>query len=293
MKPKKSSAKFLSYDRQAVRPAFTLIELLIVISIIGIMIGMLLPAVQQVREAARRTVCANNMAQLGLAIHNFEFAHEHLPAGVSDKAGPIRTEEIGQHVGFLVELLPFIEQRGIDDNFDRKLGTYARVNAPARNMSIPTYNCPSHYRGSKTVPQGFTNYAGCHHGSETQIDQDNNGLLFLNSRIALADIYDGASNTILLGEILPFDDSLGWASGTRASLRNPSQLMGLSDWELLNQSLPRPVTEVGGFGGPHPQVVQMCFADGSVHTMNRYMDPQILGFLGDRSDGEMMGDFLD
>ena len=276
-----------------VRIAFTLVELLVVIAIIGILIGMLLPAVQQVREAARRTACQNNLAQVGLAIHNYEFAREHLPPGVTNDTGPIRTEEIGQHVSFLVELLPYIEQRGIADNFDKSLGTYAKANAPARNMSIPVYLCPS-FLNSRTgtgLP-GITNYAGCYDASETQIAKDNNGLLFLNSRVALADIYDGTSNTLLVGEMLPLEDSLGWASGTRASLRNPSALLQLRDLELLNQSLPLPVTAVGSFGSPHPAGVNFCLADGSVHTFYRAMSGQILNLLGDRSDGEMMGEFL-
>ena len=104
---------------------------------------MLLPAVQQVREAARRTICANNLAQLGMAVHNYEFAREHLPPGVIEKNGPIDTTEIGNHVGFLVHLLTYIEQRGIANNFDMDAGTYAAANAPAREMVIPTFICPS------------------------------------------------------------------------------------------------------------------------------------------------------
>lgn len=275
------------------RLGFTLVELLVVIAIIGILIGMLLPAVQQVREAARRTVCANNLSQVGLAIHNYEFAREHLPPGVINDKGPILTEEIGLHVGFLVELLPYIEQRGIADNFDKSIGTYAPANSAARNMSIPIYKCPSFpdVRGGP-VP-GLTNYAGCHHAKETQIDADNNGLLFLNSRVALADIYDGTSNTILVGEMLPTTDTLGWASGTRASLRNPSQLLGLADLAVLNQALPLKPTEVGGFGSSHPGTINFCLGDGSTHSFFRGMGGATLNNLGDRADGKMMGDFID
>ncbi len=281
-------------QRDPERCAFTLVELLVVIAIIGILIGMLLPAVQQVREAARRTACLNNLAQLGLALHNYEFAREHLPPGVTNDKGPIRCEAIGQHVSFLVDLLPYIEQRGIADRFDKALGTYAPANAPARNMSIPVYLCPSFENfNSGTGKPGITNYAGCYDSKEVQIDTDNNGMLFLNSRIALADIYDGTSNTLLVGEMLPLLDTLGWASGTRASLRNPDQLLNMEDWTLQNQALPLPVTEVGSFGSPHGAGVNFCLADGSVRTIYWGLNAKILSFLGDRADGEMMGDFLD
>lgn len=286
-----SSGTSNMHRRARVHSAFTLVELLVVIAIIGILMALLLPAVQQVREAARRTSCLNNIAQLGLAIHNYEFSREHLPAGVTNDTGPIRTEEVGQHISFLVELLPYIEQRGIADHFDTSLGTYAPENEPARNMSIPTFLCPSFHFESFESP-GITNYAGCYNSTETQIADDNNGLLFLNSRVALADIYDGTSNTLLLGEMMPLQDSLGWASGTRASLRNPGKLLNSRDLEQLNRSLPRPVTEVGSFGSPHPAGVNVCLADGSVHTFDRSMDPTTLEFLGNRSDGEMMGDFF-
>ena len=274
------------------RRAFTLVELLVVIAIIGILIGMLLPAVQQVREAARRTSCANNMAQLGLAVHNYEFSLEHLPAGVINKTGPIRSEPIGQHVGFLVELLPYVEQRGIANNFDITAGTYAAVNAPAREKVIPVYSCPSFpevMNDDETA--GLTNYAGCHHGSETPIDIKNNGLLFLNSKVTYGDIFDGGSNTILIGEMLPFSDSLGWASGTRSSLRNPSEILDNIDFQQLNANPPASKLEVGGFGSLHPGGAQFCFAGGAVRLLSQSTDPQLLENLGNRADGAMMGEF--
>lgn len=274
------------------RLGFTLVELLVVIAIIGILIGMLLPAVQQVREAARRTSCANNLAQLGIAVHNYEFAMEHLPPGVINPNGPIRSEEKGQHVSFLVELLVYVEQNGIANNFDIAAGTYAPANAPARQMVIPTYTCPSFARTmNDSLTAGLTNYAGCHNGTEAPISAKDNGVLFLNSKVQYADIDDGSTNTILIGEVLPFSNSLGWASGTRASLRNASEILNIKEWELQNQNPPASLETVGGFGSPHPGGAQFCFAGGAVRYLSKTTDQKLFENLGNRSDGAMMGDW--
>lgn len=115
---------------------FTLVELLVVIAIIGILIGMLLPAVQQVREAARRTQCANNQRQLALAIHNYESAHGELPYG-----------GIGVIEGtWMVEIMPFIEQRALADQFDASVPYWYPVNSQVVRGGIPSYQCPSDKR---------------------------------------------------------------------------------------------------------------------------------------------------
>lgn len=278
------------------RIGFTLVELLVVVAIIGILIGMLLPAVQQVREAARRTACLNNLAQLGLGLHNYEYTFEHFPPGVVDTKGPILSVPVGQHVGFLVQVLPFVEQRGIADNFDQEAGTYAKVNAPARMMEIPLFVCPS--VGSQTNTDStaqISSYAGCQHGGETPIDVDNNGMFFLNSAVTFGDIYDGSSNTLLVGECEDnLVNALGWASGTRSTLRNASALLARNDTKWINGPIMAGTAAddyVGGFVSPHPGSASFVMASGSVHSLDIGIDPVVLETLGDRADGAMMGDF--
>jgi len=147
--------------------------------------------------------------------------------------------------------------------------------------------------GQGTVTVGVSSYAGCHHGSETPIDKDNNGLFFLNSRIGFDDIYDGSSNTVLFGEYVAYENwNLGWASGTRAALRNMSSILGLEDVETFNQTGTAPKPDfVGGFGSYHPGTVSFCMADGSVHSLSQSLDPIVCDNIGNREDGEMMGDW--
>ena len=288
-----STRNLVPFSRRESSSGFTLVELLVVIAIIGVLVGLLLPAVQAAREAARRMSCSNNLAQIGLAMHNFEFSMEHLPTGVTNPTGPIRTEPIGQHVGYLVQLLPYVEQQGIAEKFDVAAGTYDPKNAAPRARGVPTYLCPSFPMGwNVDGSAALTNYAGCHHDSETQVDDDNNGVLFLNSKTRYSDITDGSSHTIMVGEMLPSDDSLGWASGTRASLRNTGGINGSSDWEAYRRNTPE-VVFVGSFGSVHQGGAQFVMADGSVTFLTHSIDPLLYKYHGNRSDGAMMGETQD
>jgi len=278
------------------RCGFTLVELLVVIAIIGILIALLLPAVQAAREAARRTACLNNMAQIGLATHNFEFHFESLPSGVTNADGPIRNEPKGTHVSWVVKLLPYLEQNALAQKFDQSAGAYADANAVVRAAQIATLQCPSspvpYLNEAKTIAR--SSYAGCHHDAEAPIDASNHGLLFLNSKIRYSDIYDGTAMTILLGEALTSREGLGWVSGTRATLRNTSAI------DPGGPYLPQPAgsaanaTEtsgsltVGGLGSYHPGGVNVGLADGSTRFLSQTTDAQLLRQLGNRADGEIM-----
>ncbi len=291
-------------SRPTFHPGFTLVELLVVIAIIGLLVGLLLPAVQAAREAARRCSCSNNMMQLGLAVHHYEFNKEHLPAGVTDKKGPIRNEAVGLHVGWMVMVLPYIEHTAMYQKFDREEGTNSSVNADVRSQWVSIFKCPSdpdvvQTRLDSTMPLDhplqMSSYAGCHNDSESPIDFNNNGLLFLNSRVKFSDIGDGSSQTILCGEKLPSSNDLGWASGTRATLRNTSVLgppipnlnarMNTNDVSVANN------LHVGGFGSFHGSGASFAFADGSVHYLSFGIDKSLFRKLGNRADGELLNNY--
>jgi prepilin-type N-terminal cleavage/methylation domain-containing protein/prepilin-type processing-associated H-X9-DG protein len=215
--------------------AFTLVELLVVIAIIGIMIAMLLPGLQGSREMARRTACANNLAQLSVAVHNYEMAHEAFPAGVVEAKGPIQNEPKGNHHNWIIPLLPHMEEGNTFRAIDPQASVYDPKNAPIMATQLTALVCESDANQSAVAngPRGVTNYAGVHHDLEAPIDADNHGVLFLNSRVRYHDIADGAKHTLLIGEKLTDADDLGWLSGTRASLRNAGA--------NINHALPRQI----------------------------------------------------
>ena len=297
-----SLQKMVRYNAKGSRysKAFTLVELLVVIAIIGVLVGLLLPAVQAAREAARRCSCVNNITQIGLSLHNHEFHHEAFPAGVINPAGPILNESQGIHISWVVQILPYLEQNALFRLCDQAAGAYAPVNKPVRGARISVLRCPSSPSPNSVVSQdneiALSNYAGCHHGVESPINNDNNGILFLNSKVRFDDIYDGSSNTILLSEHL-FDveiSDLGWVSGTPSTLRNTGTLEIYKQYDFTGavapdqKATPVDLTHVGGFGSHHGGgLINVSLADGSTRAVSSTIEPSVLQQLGNRSDGEI------
>ncbi len=200
---------------------FTLIELLVVIAIIAVLIALLLPAVQQAREAARRTQCKNNLMQVGLALQNYILGHDVLPPGSLNASGPINSKEDATqyHLGWMVQILPYMEQGNVYNHVDFTKSIYAQENNPVRSRMIASFICPSDPHNRGTV--GISNYCGVHNDYETSIDVNQNGVLYLNSSVRYEQVKDGSSNTIYVMESLGnMGSDLGWMSGTRATLRN-------------------------------------------------------------------------
>lgn len=263
---------------------FTLIELLVVMAIIGVLIGLLLPAVQAARSAARRVECLNNLMQTSLAILNYENAFESLPAGSINPTGPIANSPVGYHASWITQILPFMEQTILYNNLNFSLSVYAVGNDTARRTTMRTLLCPAD-GGPRTIDGfGLTNYAGNHHHTEAAIDVTNTGLLFLNSLVRTEDIEDGSSNTMMIGEKLRELGDLGWASGTRATLRNGGT--------PINGAQPAAVAKladpVGGFASKHAGGAHFAFGDGHVRFMTATTRPEILQSQINRRDGGLI-----
>ncbi len=289
------------------RRGFTLVEMLMVVMIIAVLIALFLPAVQTAREVARNAQCRNNLFQLGVALGHYASTHRVLPPGVVDVKGPIFNLPRGYHVGWAVQILPFIQQANRYLRIDFRRGVYDEANATALTSGIKTFLCPSDWRS------GPMSYVGCHHDAEAPIDADNHGVLYLNSRVRYDDITDGLACTILLGETR-HGVTLGWASGTRATLRNaghrinerdslvgprlnyppstpaPPPIPDLGAVELSVQGGVLPLYFVGGFSSDHPQGANFLFCDGSARFVKETTDQGVLNRLANRSDGDVIGD---
>jgi prepilin-type processing-associated H-X9-DG protein len=308
--------------RESWRFAFTMVEVLVVITTIGILVAMLLPAVNSAREAARRLTCSRNLAQTILAVHQYESTFSCYPPGTLEDKGPILNQPTGYHHGWITQILPYIEQKTAYGHIDRNVGVYHANNLPVRRVVIPILRCPS----TPAAGQGYSDYAGVHNDLEVPIDADNNGIFFLNSHIRYRDVLDGTSNTLFIGEKHTIPGDLGWMSGTRSTLRNmgtpPTSIAflfamsrppgvaevvsppALEGRELMNALfgiwstpgfaradkanrfvLPKdPLVAVGGFGRSHPGGTNFAAGDGSVRFISGGYNFPILHALANRAD---------
>ncbi len=268
---------------------FTLVELLVVIAIIGVLMGLLIPSVQAVRENARRVQCQANLNDLSLALMSYHTLHNHYPIGTLNPEGPIRSEPMGYHHNWIEAILPHMDESVIGENINTNVSVYAAENLDVRRIQVSGLMCPS-----ATGVQSFTScYAGIHSSTETAIDTTNDGVFILNVPTSQDDISDGLGYTLFLGEKLSYPaDDLSWLSGTRSTLRNVGG--GLSAAPVnLQQSLSEltlpdgldPMLYVGSLQSHHPSGVHLLMGSGEVSFRSTSMDAQLLAELANKSDG--------
>lgn len=288
-------------NRNRVRLAFTLVELLVVIAIIGILIGMLLPAVQQVREAARRTQCSNNLKQWGLALHNYESSQQEFPPGCMWWSG----------WGWRAKSLPFMEQNNLYDMIDFDIpdscweGNTLPPDHPADKYFDQLY-CPSEvHKGETTMWNGdrffqLSNYIGIADSVDTTYwmgylnDTDltlgrfGNGTFYWESKTSFRDFLDGTSNSFIVGE-RGLQDTLPYGFG----------VCSWGDWDgWLSMNLgiipgnDQDDAHNAHFWSYHPgNGVNFLRGDGSVVFVNGTIDLSTLQALASIKGGEIVSDY--
>lgn len=204
------------------RAGFTLVELLVVIAIIGILVALLLPAVQAAREAARRAQCQNNLKQIGLAVHNYADTNKGLPPTIYTMAG------YGQWSA-QARLLPFLEQANLQNLINFSLPYDVQPAVP--KTRVPTYLCPSETQDQPSLRDGLEQYPlnyVCNQGIWLAFDpagaQQPLGVFQPNLKMSLATIADGLSNTVGFAEVKAFQPNLKEGTATNTPPASPDQV---------------------------------------------------------------------
>jgi prepilin-type N-terminal cleavage/methylation domain-containing protein/prepilin-type processing-associated H-X9-DG protein len=276
---------------------FTLVELLVVIAIIGMLVGLLLPAVQQAREASRRTQCQNNLRQIGVALLNYEQQHEEFPIGCIGYGSLVPKELL---ISWNAQILPFIEQQALWERFRFDLTSYETPNRELGTTIISIFLCPSTIENqlfsatSVWRGQAFTDFGGIYgvegdgRDNDEYDDPDNIdpakqtlndeslGVMLYNVPVKLQQIIDGTAHTVSVAEIVKRrTTTTEWANGHN----------------IFAQEQTKPVNSIEGseeIGSPHPGGALAAFCDGHVAFLHDETEQAVLNALLTRSGGEAL-----
>lgn len=294
------------------RRALTLIELLVVLAIIGLLVALLLPAVQAAREAARRAQCGDNLRQMGVAVQSYLDVHRVFPPGYIS-AFDSQGNDTGPGWGWPAMLLPQLEQSPLHAQIQFSLPIEHALNAGPRVVSLPVFLCPSDKSGSQLVWQAQTgppnpatictvassNYVGSFGTQEPGVD--GNGIFFRNSRMGTADIRDGTSQTLLIGERSQYLGPATWTGAVTGAVLVPDLSDGIGGGPPENGTgmvlghIGEELSpgdrgcEVNMYYSNHGDGCQFLFADAHASYLTRSLGYPIFLALSTRSGGESIG----
>jgi prepilin-type N-terminal cleavage/methylation domain-containing protein/prepilin-type processing-associated H-X9-DG protein len=282
------------------RTGFTLIELLVVIAIIAILIGLLLPAVQKVREAANRTKCANNLKQIVIGLHNYSNVNGPFPPAYQNKPANLLDFRPGWGWGTLI--LPYVEQDALYSQLNVDTTLFGNGSNPAGPTAVTArpvklYRCPSDNGPDQNDFRnnfGTANYrAVCGKddaGGLFVTNADRGGVMFQNSKIRPLDVTDGLSNTVVIGECIYDAPTEKWAAiwTGMIGVYNGSVMISCVMWQVDDASADINGPAPQAFSSRHPGGAFFAFGDGSVRFFRAGGNIQNLKWLAGRADGHVV-----
>lgn len=283
------------------RTGFTIIELLVVMAIIGILLALILPAIQSAREAARRSQCKAHLAQMGLALHNYHDSHRAFPPGWIGTRARQPAPDGGNGAGWGTMILPQIEQAGLFGQFDARLDIHEPANAAFREVFLPVFICPSDdppETWASDSPAGQIRLATASYigvsgssmpspGETAQARSD--GVFYHNSKTTLERIKDGASNTLIVGERGTLDKQgifSTWVGAVPGNSSGPGRILG-----AVSGGPASPPTGQSGFSSHHSAGAHFLFCDNHVILVNSSVNSATIQAAATISARDTVGEF--